>query len=213
MRFSMTTKFNSIVLESGRETGRESNNPYIKQKKQTNEDIMAENKKHESAEIIQKFMRGYHSYKVHEIKNLQNFFKLAHKITVQFQLWNLIFSLRNTHQSIQQKKKLEFEKQKKIGQKAEAIVIIQKGWRGYYARNVLVPVKRSLMHSRLLATALGWRTRKIMRLNVTLKKVLTIKDYDESNISKMMNPRDLKESRKNACIKLILFVKNLESTG
>ena len=77
----MTTKFNSIVQESG-ETGRESNNPYIMQKKQTNEEILAENKRHESAEIIQKFMRGYHTYKVYEIKNLSNFFKLAHKITV-----------------------------------------------------------------------------------------------------------------------------------
>ena len=77
-----------------------------------------------------------------------------------------------------------------------AALMIQRGWKGFYARKFVIPIKISLKHSRLLATALGWRTRKIMKLNATLKKISYIQDHEDPNYLKMMNPRERRESRR-----------------
>jgi hypothetical protein len=81
-------------------------------------------------------------------------------------------------------------------------VKIQKNWRGYYARRYLVPFRARLGrrgYNRLLAAALGWKTRAIMRLPEILKRGQTIRDHNIEirRLDSGFDKDELRHSRKN----------------
>ena len=82
---------------------------------------------------------------------------------------------------------------------------IQKVFRGFYARNYLVKIKRafSKTETRFRAIIIAWRLRRVMKTKEIENYTIQIKDYREAlnELSKEKNENNLQEINKEELVK------------
>lgn len=92
------------------------------------------------------------------------------------------------------------------------MVKIQKAYKGFKTRSILLPMRRSFGPrgvAKLEAVAQGYVTRRIMQLKDVKMRISLIKDHDiegygnDLENKKVFRSGSFKESRKNACNKLV----------
>ena len=129
---------------------------------------------------------------------------------------SVVQALRKAHQVASQKKEYI------LGQYIVYCAIkIQKVFRGYLARKYKKPMEQAFgpkQRALLAAAALGWKTRKIMKLKEVEKRASMVRDHDNSKLDEIIgggffNEKMFKESRKNSCRKLSLFVRQMHDQG
>ena len=90
-------------------------------------------------------------------------------------------------------------------------VKIQKVFRGYNERKNLDQFRKAFdpyTVQKLEAVALGFRTRKILRLKEAQDRINFIGDHDQSQFRDNFEDQDLmRDSRMNACKQLVQFIK------